>query len=36
LIEAELPAGVNVEEIMSIDWFNPESPLDEMPAEGRA
>jgi hypothetical protein len=36
MIEAELPAGVTVEEIMSIDWFSPQSPLDEMQVEGNA
>jgi hypothetical protein len=36
MIEAELPAGVTADEIMQIDWFNPQSPLERMPAEGSA
>jgi hypothetical protein len=36
MIEAELPAGVNVEEILQIDWFSPESPLERMLVEGHA
>jgi hypothetical protein len=38
VVFAPIPVGVTFDELMcgSVDWFNPESPLERMAAEGNA
>ena len=37
MVEAEIPPGMDFDTLMTeTDWFNLQSPLDRMPAEGNA